>query len=121
MVKILGNSVVLLCSLDKLVATIYTILDSIFSSFSMFIFSTIFNGYVSIYYLATHRTGMHRSINTAVIKVLAPIILYHYLFDPLYTINWLSDVKKFVEVTHLVSACCYRVVPTTSIMGLVFI
>ncbi len=60
---------VLLCPLDELVATIYTILISIFSSFSMFIFTAVFNGYVPIYYLATHWTGMNRSINTAVIKV----------------------------------------------------
>ena len=45
----------------------------------MFIFTAVFNGYVSIYYHATHWTGMHRSINTAVIKVWTSIILYHYL------------------------------------------
>ncbi len=60
---------VLSCPMDKLVATIYTILVSIFSFFSMFIFAAIINWYISIYHLATHRTGMYRGINTAVIKV----------------------------------------------------
>ena len=63
----------------------------------MFIFTTIFNDYIAIYHLATHRAETHRSVNIAMIEIWTSVPLYHLSFDPLYTIKRLSGAKNVIN------------------------
>jgi hypothetical protein len=84
--------------MDKLFATIYTILTSFTSFYYMFLFAaSAFNGYIFIHHPATHRAEVHRSVNTAMIEIWTSISLYHLSFDPLYTTDWLSVAKNFIN------------------------
>jgi len=70
----------LLYSLDKLLATIQTILVSFKSTFCVFFFRTLFHGNVFIYQLAAHWAKSHWSVSTSMIKVSAIVSPRYHLF-----------------------------------------
>ncbi len=70
----------LLYSLDKLLATIQTILVSFKSTFCVFFFRTLFHGNVFIYQLAAHWAKAHWSVSTSMIKVSAIVSPRYHLF-----------------------------------------
>ncbi len=70
----------LLYSLDKLLATIQTILVSFTSTFCVFLFRTLSDGNVFIYQLAARWAKAHRSVSTPMIKVGAIVCPRYHLF-----------------------------------------
>jgi len=71
-------------SLDKLFATMQTILVSFTSAFCVFLFSTLLDGDVFIHHLATHRAKAHRGVSAPVIKVGAIVSPRYHLFSPIH-------------------------------------
>ncbi len=72
--------------LDKLFAAIYTVIVSILAFFCVFLFAAIFDRYISVHHITTHRTGTHRGISTAMIIVWTTISLYHYFCSAIHNI-----------------------------------
>ena len=70
----------LLYSLDKLLATIQTILVSFKSTFCVFLFSTLSDGNVFIYQLPARWAKAHRSVAAPMIKVGAIVCPRYHLF-----------------------------------------
>ena len=65
-------------SLDKLVATIHTVLIPCPSFPCMFLFATLSDRDTRIHHLATHGAAMYRNVASAVIVVGAPVCLWDH-------------------------------------------